>query len=60
MDKPHKLHHKPSAGSKAAKKDVAKGVDRTGGKSYNPKVRVFIPFGLKELFGLGYRLEIGG
>lgn len=38
MDKLHKLHHKPSAGSKAAKKDVAKGIDRSGGKSYNPKV----------------------
>ena len=38
MEKPHKEHHKPSAGSKLAKKDAAKGVDRSGGKNYNPKV----------------------
>ncbi|KAK4686213.1 ribosome biogenesis protein BMS1, partial [Tremellales sp. Uapishka_1] len=37
MDQPHKVHHKPSAGNKADKKDAAKGVDRTGGKGYNPK-----------------------
>lgn len=38
MDKPHKAHHKASAGAKAAKKDAAKGVDRSGGQGYNPKV----------------------
>jgi ribosome biogenesis protein BMS1 len=39
MEKPHKVHHKPSAGTKADKKDKANGVDRTGGtKGYNPKV----------------------
>jgi len=38
MEKPHKAHQKPSAGAKAAKKDVAKGIDRTGGKNFNPKV----------------------
>jgi ribosome biogenesis protein BMS1 len=41
MEKPHKVHHKPSAGQKADKKDKAAGVDRTGGtKGYNPKVSV--------------------
>lgn len=40
MEKPHKTHHKPSAGTKADKKDKAAGIDRTGGtKGYNPKVR---------------------
>jgi len=38
MEKPHKAHHKPSVGSKAAKKDAANDIDRSGGKSYNPKV----------------------
>jgi len=38
MEKPHKAHQKPSAGAKAAKKDAAKGIDRTGGKNFNPKV----------------------
>ena len=38
MDKPHKAHQKPSAGGKAAKKDAAKGIDRSGGQTYNPKV----------------------
>ena len=38
MEKPHKAHHKPSAGTKAAKKDAAKDIDRSGGKGYNPKV----------------------
>ncbi|ORX35996.1 hypothetical protein BD324DRAFT_642702 [Kockovaella imperatae] len=37
MERPHKAHHKPSAGSKAAKKDAAKDIDRTGGKNFNPK-----------------------
>lgn len=37
MEKPHKVHHKPSAGTKADKKDKAKGVDRSGAKGYNPK-----------------------
>jgi ribosome biogenesis protein BMS1 len=36
-DKPHKAHHTSSSGNKAAKKDAVKGVDRTGGKTYNPK-----------------------
>jgi ribosome biogenesis protein BMS1 len=40
MEKPHKVHHKPSAGAKAAKKDAAKGVDRSGAKGFNPKVSV--------------------
>lgn len=39
MEAPHKAHHKPSAGAKHAKKDAAKGVDRSGGKNFNPKVR---------------------
>jgi ribosome biogenesis protein BMS1 len=38
MEKPHKPHHKAASGAKAAKKDVAKGVDRSGGQNYNPKV----------------------
>ena len=38
MDKPHKAHHKPSSGTKAVKKDVARDIDRTGGKNFNPKV----------------------
>ncbi|KIY31115.1 ribosome biogenesis protein BMS1 [Cryptococcus gattii E566] len=37
MEAPHKAHHKPSAGAKHAKKDAAKGVDRSGGKNFNPK-----------------------
>ncbi|WVW82380.1 hypothetical protein I302_104387 [Kwoniella bestiolae CBS 10118] len=37
MEQSHKVHHKPSAGTKHAKKDAAKGVDRTGGKGFNPK-----------------------
>ncbi|WVQ82551.1 hypothetical protein IAT38_004680 [Cryptococcus sp. DSM 104549] len=37
MDAPHKTHHKPSAGTKHDKKDAAKGIDRSGGKSFNPK-----------------------
>jgi ribosome biogenesis protein BMS1 len=36
-DKPQKAHHKSSSGNKAAKKDAVKGIDRTGGKNYNPK-----------------------
>ena len=40
MDKPHKVHHKASSGAKAAKKDAARGVDRSGGQGYNPKVRL--------------------
>lgn len=43
MEKPHKVYHKPSAGSKLAKKDAVAGVDRTGGKNYNPKVRYPVP-----------------
>lgn len=38
MDKPHKAHHKASTGGKLAKKDAAKGVDRSEAKGYNPKV----------------------
>ena len=60
MDKPHKLHHKPSAGSKAAKKDTAKGVDRTGGKSYNPKVMNSPTFEPKELSCLLRSLDVEG
>nr|XP_018267214.1 ribosome biogenesis protein BMS1 [Kwoniella dejecticola CBS 10117]OBR89372.1 ribosome biogenesis protein BMS1 [Kwoniella dejecticola CBS 10117] len=37
MEQSHKVHHKPSAGTKHAKKDAAKGVDRSGGKGFNPK-----------------------
>ncbi|WRT64214.1 uncharacterized protein IL334_001143 [Kwoniella shivajii] len=37
MEQPHKTHHKPSAGTKHAKKDAAAGIDRTGGKGFNPK-----------------------
>lgn len=37
MDKPQKAHHKASSGNKAVKKDAAKGIDRTGGKNFNPK-----------------------
>ncbi|WVN85478.1 uncharacterized protein L203_100624 [Cryptococcus depauperatus CBS 7841] len=37
MEVPHKTHHKPSAGSKLKKKDAVKGVDRSGGKNFNPK-----------------------
>ncbi|WOO85272.1 Ribosome biogenesis protein bms1 [Vanrija pseudolonga] len=37
MEKPHKAHQKPSAGSKLEKKDKAKGVDRSAVKGYNPK-----------------------
>lgn len=36
-DKPQRAHHKAQAGKSAAKKDAAKGIDRTGGTSYNPK-----------------------
>lgn len=43
MEAPHKAHHKPSAGAKHAKKDAAKGVDRSGGKNFNPKVRTYPP-----------------
>ena len=43
-DKAHKAHHRPSTGSKLAKKDVAHGVDRTGGQSFNPKVRQSCPY----------------
>lgn len=39
MEKPHKAHHKPSAGSKLDKKDKAQGVDRRHAHGYNPKVR---------------------
>lgn len=42
MDKPHKVHHKPSAGAKAAKKDAAKGVDRSSAKGFNPKVSLSV------------------
>lgn len=38
MEKPHKAHHKPAAGTKHDKKDKAKGVDRSQAKGYNPKV----------------------
>ncbi|KAK8865986.1 hypothetical protein IAR55_001136 [Kwoniella newhampshirensis] len=44
MDQPHKTHHKPSAGSKHDKKDAAKGVDRSGGKNYNPKAFIGASF----------------
>ncbi|KAK6905781.1 hypothetical protein I203_106612 [Kwoniella mangroviensis CBS 8507] len=37
MEQSHRTHHKPSAGNKHAKKDAAKGIDRTGGKGFNPK-----------------------
>ncbi|WWC66342.1 uncharacterized protein I206_100243 [Kwoniella pini CBS 10737] len=37
MEQSHKVHHKPSAGTKHAKKDAANGVDRSGGKGFNPK-----------------------
>ncbi|KAL7424733.1 Glycoside hydrolase 2 (Mannanase, beta-galactosidase) [Cryptotrichosporon argae] len=37
VDRPQKAHHKPSVGSKADKKDAAKGVDRSAVKGYNPK-----------------------
>ncbi|EIW72781.1 hypothetical protein TREMEDRAFT_25428 [Tremella mesenterica DSM 1558] len=37
MEKPHKTHHKAAAGVKLAKKDAVKGIDRSGGKNYNPK-----------------------
>ncbi|ORY32316.1 hypothetical protein BCR39DRAFT_523914 [Naematelia encephala] len=37
MEKPHKTHHKASAGAKLAKKDAAAGIDRSAGKGYNPK-----------------------
>lgn len=36
-ERAHKAHHKASAGGKLAKKDAAKGVDRSGGQNYNPK-----------------------
>jgi hypothetical protein len=48
MDKPHKAHHKASSGAKAAKKDAAKGVDRSGGQGYNPKVCPCVPDALKQ------------
>ncbi|ODN84558.1 hypothetical protein L202_00485 [Cryptococcus amylolentus CBS 6039] len=37
MEAPHKAHHASSSGTKHAKKDAAKGIDRSGGNSYNPK-----------------------
>ncbi|OCF41810.1 ribosome biogenesis protein BMS1 [Kwoniella heveanensis CBS 569] len=37
MEQSHKSHHKASAGNKHAKKDAAKGIDRSGGKNFNPK-----------------------
>ncbi|WVR05949.1 hypothetical protein IAU60_002976 [Kwoniella sp. DSM 27419] len=37
MEQSHRAHHKPSAGTKHDKKDAAKGIDRSGGKSFNPK-----------------------
>lgn len=42
MEKPHKAHHKPSAGSKLDKKDKAQGVDRRHAHGYNPKVRATV------------------
>ncbi|GMK58765.1 hypothetical protein CspeluHIS016_0602070 [Cutaneotrichosporon spelunceum] len=33
----HRAHRKPSAGSKAEKKDKAAGIDRSSAKGYNPK-----------------------
>ncbi|KAI9635244.1 uncharacterized protein MKK02DRAFT_25911 [Dioszegia hungarica] len=44
MEKPHKPHHKASAGKKLEKKDAAKGVDRSGGQSYNPKAFIGASF----------------
>jgi hypothetical protein len=41
MEKPHKAHHAASAGAKLAKKDAAKGVDRSGGAGYNPKASFY-------------------
>ncbi|EKD03566.1 hypothetical protein A1Q2_02149 [Trichosporon asahii var. asahii CBS 8904] len=43
MEKPHKAHHKPSAGSKLDKKDKAQGVDRRHAHGYNPKKRLHVP-----------------